>query len=578
MIEVTRLLRDIRRSQEVLEPYRVNRREFVKQYVGHNWSQGGSLAPVPLNLLALYVPTVLRSVAPKAPQIMLSTDIPNNMPKLAAIERWGNQEIERMQLERTFKRFACNALFSLSTMKVGLATPADAARFSWKLKAGKAFCECVSLDDLVFDPAASHLDEVSFIGHRFRVPLDVVKDSKLYNKNRLKLEPTKKRTFNSTGDERTAVIGDTRTLDDDGFEDITELWEIYLPRHNLIMTIADKYGDDADENRVIREQAWVGPDSGPYYHLGFGWVPDNPMPKAPIQDLIDMHLFTNEMARKVMSQNRRAKKNTLIRSEADGQKIKEASDGDMIPVTDPSMIVELESGGVSEKVQMAAIWGWQTGKELGGNLDALAGLAPGAKTATQDKMLTETASAALADMQAEAINAYANVLKACCWYWFHDPDLIMTSQLPIPDTVQMKSITPRQRMEMTWDEIDIRVDPYSMQYMTPQQRAAQLDQTMMQVVMPLAQLMAQQGKHVDIETYLKYRSKYLSMPEMNEIIEMGEPMQGMTPGAMDMGMKPAQTERRYVRENVSERTNRGDAQNMMNQLMGVQPGGDPRVA
>jgi hypothetical protein len=577
---IERLLKGIRRSQEALEPFRVNRRLAIKQLAGHNWSENGSPAQVPVNVISMFVQTVSRAIVPKSPQIMLSTMNREHKPTVKAMERWGNKETERMRIDQTFRRYAIDGIVSLGMLKVGLATPADSARFAWHLNAGKAFAECVSLDRLVFDPRATSWDEVGWIGHGYTAPLDAIKDRSIYNKNRNKLEPSRRKQYNATGDEKVSSLGLDQFDYEQDLEDQVDLFEIYIPRHRLVITLADTDSgvESLDENRVLREQQWIGPDTGPYHPLGFGLIPDNIMPKSPVQDIMDMHLFANESVRKLFDQTRRSKDITLVRG-TDGEKIRDSNDGEILVVADPREAVPISLGGANQKVQLSADWSYQLAKQLAGNLDALAGLEAGAKTATQDKMLTDSASAGVADMQQQMLTACAKVFKSFCWFWFHDPDLVMMSEIPIGEQSITTPVAPEQRMAMNWEDLDIKVDPYSMQHSTPQQRGAALDQVMTQIVLPLAPMLERQGRAPDIGKYLELKAKYQDMPDLLDICPIGEPMGDMQEGGMQqqqMGGMPANTERRYVRENVSERTSRGDSQNMRNQLMGIDPGGDPR--
>jgi hypothetical protein len=194
-------------------------------------------------------------------------------------------------------------------------------------------------------------------------------------------------------------------------------------------------------------------------------------------------------------------------------------------------------------------------------------------------MLTDSASAGVADMQQQMLGACSRAYKSFCWYWFHDPDLVMETEIPLGEfSVKAKPVTPERRMDMQWEDLEIKVDPCTQQYSTPQQRGAMLDQVMMQVVLPLAPMLAQQGRAPDIGKYLELKAMYHDMPDLQEICPIGEPMGDMKQGGMEqqMGGMPQNTERKYIRENVSERTSRGDSQNMRNQLMGIDPGGDPR--
>lgn len=138
------------------------------QYVGRNYSEEGTSEEVPINLLALYVSIVQRSLVAKTPRVMLSTFQFANKPSVDAMQTWVNKEMEDMHIARTLQRWVVDALFSIGIIKVALATPSDAAKYQWNLQGGQPFAMPVDLDDFVYDMHARDWDEVSFIGHRYR--------------------------------------------------------------------------------------------------------------------------------------------------------------------------------------------------------------------------------------------------------------------------------------------------------------------------------------------------------------------------------------------------------------------------
>src|SRR5205085_8976936 len=82
--------------------------------------------------------------------------------------------------------------------------------------------------------------------------------------------------------------------------------EVYLPRHRLVLTLSDdtvtggaELGAGSDGGS-LRIQPWLGRDQGPYHILSFGTVPGNAMPKAPVQDLVDLHEAANSAYRKMI--------------------------------------------------------------------------------------------------------------------------------------------------------------------------------------------------------------------------------------------------------------------------------------
>ena len=342
---------------------------------------------------------------------MLSTFLQSSKHVVVAEESWVNKQIEKIRPKGAHRSLAVavvDACFCLGIVKVGLATPADAALLSWNLRAGEPFAECIDLDDFVYDVHARDFSQASFIGHRYRVPLKAVQKSKFYGSQRKDLTASDDPIFNIEGDERISVLGRTYYAQGEEFEDMVDLWEIFLPRHQLLVTLMDHQiagasveGFDPFQGKALRIQPWIGPTVGPYHFLGFGEVPGNAMPKAPIQDLIDLHEAVNRMLRKLIRQSDRLKENTFVAGAAseDGSRVLKTNDGDIVKVDHPDMINKVMMGGPD--VNLFQVFG--AFKELfswkAGNLESLGGLSPQAKTLGQDKMLEASSSATIQSMR-----------------------------------------------------------------------------------------------------------------------------------------------------------------------------------
>lgn len=585
-VDIARLCAAMQRSRLTLRRYREERTHAVRQYCGYHYSEEGSSKPQPVNLLALYVGIVSRQLIAKNPRVMLSVFNRSNKPIVSAMQTWANKEIEVMHLDNTLQRVVVDALFSVGICKVALATPAESAAVSWSLRAGQPFAERVDLDDFVFDVHARDFNECAYIGHRYRVPLEVVRDSTIYNKSRKDLTASTDQFYNQEGDYRVSTIGRGFYGDTEEFEDMVDLWEVYLPRHRVVLTLADEEVSGASSSRTgeaLRQQGWLGPDCGPYHILAFGVVPGNAMPKAPIMDLIDLHEGANNAYRKIMRQAQRIKEITLARSTGgtrDAEAFEKANDGDIIPSDDPNNISNIVSGGQSAQTIMAlATMMKDLFDQLGGNLSLLSGAAPQSPTAAQDKILNQNSSMTITAMQDSVLRTTSSVICALCWYWHHDPFKVMKTQHSLPGLPSLqlaRAVTPQMRAQGSFEDLDIKVDPYSMQPSTPQTRMAALNQMVQQVIIPMMSLLVQQGKSFDINAYLQKAATYLDMPDLQEIVTITEvPQTDLSSGKPDGPGMPAQTERTYNRTNTPMRTQRGDDQNLINSSLGINTGGNP---
>lgn len=582
-VDLSRLTDAIQRARLVLRVPRENRREMVRQYVGQHWSGEGTSERVPLNLISLYCSISQRALIPRNPRVMLSTFLREAKPVVSAMAQWVNDEVQEINLAATLRRVVLDALFSVGIAKVALATPLDALSQGWNLAAGRPFAERVDLDDFVFDVHARDFAEATFIGHRYRAPLDAVKNlGSIFGSGRKDIEPDYDNPYNLEGDERISMLGRTYLAGNtDEFVPHATLWEIYIPHERLVLTLAGEMpGVSNDINpKPLREQTWLGPDTGPYHLLGFQYVPGNPMPKGPIQDLWDLHEAINRLYRKLMRQAERSKDITAYQrsAEEDARRYQTASDGDMAGMDNPDKVRPVPGTGVNQSVfvfadHLKSLFGYQAE-----NLDAAGGLAPQSGTLGQDEILKSATTSGLQTKQETVIEYIASVAKGLCWYWFHDPQRLMTTSWKVPglpDYEVTRHVSPQDRQRIQWNDLGIKVDPYSLQQQTPSTRA----QGVMQVInmmAPLMPLLQQQGVSVDTNNLLDMLSKYMDLPELADIMTFHEQPQQDGEGQGEEGeaptpKMPANTTRTYKRVSQGNNSSQNQHQQLVNSLQAAQ--------
>lgn len=591
-IDVSRLCLAMSRARLALRYWREERRETVRQYVGRHYSEEGTRERVPVNLIALYAQVVGRNLLANNPRVLLSTFDRQLKPTVKAMESWVNKEIVRSRLTEKLQRWVMDALFSIGIAKVSLATPAEAASQGFGPVAGTPRMATIDLDDWVFDVHAHTFDECSFVGHRYRVPLEVVRDSKVYSKARKDLTASHDQPYNLEGDERIGMIGRTYLAGDtEEFEDMVDLWEVYLPRHQLVLTLANddltgpgQSNGSGGKPEALRVQNWLGPEAGPYHVLGLGLVPGNAMPKGPVQDLVDLHEAANRTYRKLFRSTDRVKEVGIVQGGAmeDGARVMNADDGEIIRVDNPEKVKQMVFSGSSAQLLSAmATLEKDLFVYMGGNLDALGGLSPQAKTLGQDQLLSQNASRSVAEMQDRTITGTQSVLRAMCWYWWHDPYLVQRSRHQLPGMAEaeiVRQVTPQMRQAGRFEDLEIEVDPYSLAHQTPQTRMTAINQVVTQIVLPMMQLMVQQGVGFDIHAYLDKVSKYMDMPDLTDIVTLADvpTPETQTGPAGRAAPGPAQTERTYTRLNAPSQTREASDRNLISSMMGIDTGGARR--
>lgn len=566
----------------VTRRFREERREAARQVAGQHWSDESTREEVPVNLLSLYISIIGRSLIAKAPRALLSTFDQQLKPVVSAMQSWANKEIQRMRLAETLQRSVTDALYCVGITKVALASPADAAGAAWSLGAGQPYAERVDLDDFVYDTHARSFNEAAYIGHRFRVPREAA--IKTYGRKVKDIAASTDQLYNKEGDERIGVLGRSYySSDATEFEDMVDLWEIYLTRHRQVIVLADEYLT-GQSPIALSQKRWLGPDTGPYHFLGFNIIPGNAMPKGPITDLIDLHRHANSTYRKLMRAMQRMKEITFVQGGAseDGSRTQAGNDGDIIKVDNPQNIAQVVMGGQHAQVLMAIATEFKNlFSFLGGNLELLGGRGAQSKTATQDELLNQNAGAGVADMQDRTLVFVQEVCKSLLWYWWNDPFQVQKSKYALPSLPEIelvRQVTPLMRQRGRFEDLDLEIDPYSMRHQTPESRMAALDQVMTQVLVPLAPVLQQQNIAPDFHAYLEKKAKYMDMPDLPDIATIAMPPPMDTGPAPERPGMPTQTTRNYTRTSLPGRTPQGDEQNRMNAMLGVNPGGNPQTS
>ncbi len=579
-------------SRLVLRGARERRNRAVSFYAGPNWGEINSQISY-VNLLSLYVSIVSRKLIANNPRVLLSTFSRQDKPAVTAMNTWVNKEIEGMRLANTLQRIVLDALFSVGICKVSLATPSDSALGAWNVQAGQPYAQRVDLDDFAYDHHARDFSEASFTAHRYRVPLSTVRDdSKNYNKSRKSLTASTDERFNTQGDERINVLGRGYWGNDEEIEEMVDLWEVYCPRHKCVYTLSEDNltgvtaPGHGGKPEPLREQDWIGPDSGPYKFLGYLTVPGNAMPKGPIMDLIDLHVSANRIMRKLIWSAENMKDVLILPKGADGdiERIRNSMHGDIVGMDRPQEAKNVVMNGPNQMLwqffgELKGLFSW-----LAGNLDIMGGLSPQAKTATQDTMLDRNSTEGIGHMQDKTVSFTSDIIESLCWYYWHDPQKVMKTQYTLPGMPEMSiqrkvapwnSPDPRAlKRQGNWEDLDVKVDPYSLSHTTPQQRASDLMKIATQLYMPGAELFKSQGIMLDLNMFIAKMGEYTDNPDWVDLLGAAPPPQEEPgPSSGDIGPRPAQTERTYNRTNTPGRTREGNDMMLQNALAGMDGGG-----
>ncbi len=427
------------------------------------------------------------------------------------------------------------------------------------------------------------------------MPLEAARQFREFRKGKKDLQETKPSPYDEYGLERIGVLGRS-FYGHQELEPMVDLWEFYLPRHRLIVTFQASPGGNpvvCADGKPLREQPWVGPEGGPYYFLGYQWVPGNAMPKGPLQDLFDAHCAANQFYRKSIGATERMKEVTVYQNEEDAKRVRDADDGDTTFVERPDQVqTMIWGGGHVQPVYGAA----QAMRELfdfmGGNLALLGGRSQQAATAHQEALLNQNSQSGIEDMQESTTRFADDILRGLCWYWWKHPFAIMKSHVSLPgipgvglnrkvfpkNSVDEQGQPQKLQRNADFDSLNIQVDAYSLSPRTPTQKLQMLRDIFKADILPAMPMLQQQGIMIDFHAYIDRLGRYTDDPDFAELLTIREPVEARGgDGGGDAPGMPAQTERTYNRVSGSAKTDPGQGKSQVTQLMsGNDQGGAPK--
>lgn len=559
-------------SRRQFEEPRKNRRKAIQQFVGFHYAGGGSPDKVPINGIAFMVQTLSHYLVARNPAVLISSQFPTLQAGAENIEIRTNDSIKEIHLADALRRWATDAFFGLSILKVAI-SPLEDIEIGGRLnKPGQVFADVVDLDDWVHDASVNRFDQVSFMGNRYKMRLDDVRNSRFFDKSRRLVLPTSRELAEDGLPRVDEISRGIYEMDGDEWEQHVDLWEIYFPHENVVRIFPDKQNDV-----LLREEKWDGPEGGPFHKLSYTDVPGQVMPLPPVANLMDLHQTVNLLWNKSVRDAQKQK--TVIPYGGDNwqdvERILKATNGSGVFQNTSGQDIprELKYGGADPATVAMAMQSYQLFKERAGNLDLLAGLGPQSDTVGQDKLLNENANRQVADMQGRFGDATKKVVRAIAWYEYTDPVRQSTLRKSIPGTGSYIPVTwsPETR-EADFFNFDIDIEPYSMQDRSPQERLQRLLQLVQTFVIPMLPEIQRTGGMFDVEAFFETVAKLGDFRELSSFLlfvgeTAGQPTSDVNP-AIPEPRQAASTTRTNVRINRPGATNQGQQAEMVKLLLG----------
>lgn len=532
--------------------YREGRRRIVHQVVGRHYSDNGYDKPIPVNWLELAVSVHLYHLASGQPQAKVST--PHRMLKPMAYDltQGINYTLNEVKFGATLKGLCMDALMGPGIARIGLNASRSVEIDGVLHDSGQVFIDRIDLEDALLDMTAPSWDRMQYAGNRYIIPREAAFYSGLYNKKVIEsIEPVEFNLLNEDGDERLSNLSGSEVASstaEGGFlEEHIELYDVWIPRWGIepdkmctfAMTGAKGYA---------REDEWYGPEAGPYRYLSFLPVPNNLLPVSLAAQWQEKHDLANMAYRKMSQQLRRQKTVGFVRSgaERDGQRIQDASDGEIAVTDDPRNLGELKFGGVDGGTYNFALHLWDRFSLDAGNLNSMGGLDAQTDTVGQERLIAASSSRRLQEMQASVVQFTSGIIRDVAWYLMTDPLIELPIAKRLPSGRELPTVLRAEDIEGDFLDYNFQVVPYSLKYQTPDQQAQELLGLLQTVVMPLMPFMEQQGLVLDTVKLMEILADSTQRHELTEIIRNAQGATG--PQRMPVGTPPpkATTPKEYV--------------------------------
>jgi len=544
------------------KPVRMCRQRMLKQYANgfYEGGENNSRRPVPLNIIDRGVQIIAPYLVTNNPRVLIETKYGASKPGVKSFAL--TMELALAHLfeeikfaERTLRPIIIDSLFGMGIVKTGVWLDGEADMGGWLAAVGQPYCDRVDFNDYIGDLTARNREEMMYEGNRYRLPLQVIRDSGLF-KNYDELIPNNVEEADT--DPKTVVDRDKDKWDD--IRESVELQDFYLPDEGTIVTLPmDGYGE-----KILRTVEWKGPESGPYDILAYKNFPESIIPIPPVYIWLDIHKTLNIMARKMSDNCEREKSFGVYQlgDEEQAEQVKDVAHGGLIGLSNPDTVKPVTIGGFEPKSMDYLQYLEHQFAISYSNLYQMGGRGAQAKTLGQEQMLQANATRALDDMAGQFHNFTKSAVKKLAHFLWTNP----TKKIPLLRDVagmQIEVEYSESAKEGDFMDYTFDIDVYSMARMSPEMKFQKLMQLITGVIVPLAPLAIQQGSYPDVDQIVRDSGRYLNMPNLESWWKSSVPPEGTNPYMPEQGMSksPGQTNDSFGATDASRLANSNQIQN-----------------
>lgn len=459
------------------------------------------------------------------PRFLVTSPYPQYTPFANRLSRALDRYAEQLYLAEILQDIARNCYFSVGIAKVFQASsPAIFLESDYRSDPGRPFVQSIALKNFVRDTGSDCPEEAAFLGDLYEVSYREAIKSKRFprwvREELRKIGPEGRRT----NDEEDQTDELTRV------DDTITLCDVFIRSRKAVWTFVCDRQFKLRHNEPIQKVTWRGSECGPYYFLNMGPAPGHFYPSSPGQNGMLLNNFENSLYRKLEDQAMRQKIIGTAGSPEDATRARDLQDGEYAHFDHPEQVTNIRMDGPDQNLFGLYKDVQKNYSAANNNLEMQLGVAQQADTATQERMLQSNVSRVQAFYQERWVSFVRRVAAGLSRLIWEDAELKIPGKLQIPGTgIEVNDdLLPAKEAGSrvgTFDLYSINIDPYSMGYQSPSQRAAFIQQQV-QMWMPYAPFLAEQGKQIDLDVYFEEMANLSNNSVLTRIFKSNQaPMQ-----------------------------------------------------
>lgn len=546
MVDEKRLIDSIEVSYRKLRPYREAVVRLVEDYAGPMYGTEGNSTNTfgrqekYLNLSKQAVSAYMTLLASNRPRVLLSTPNEDLKPFARHYQIAMNGLLDKIEIEKTISQWVRDAFFWMGIVKVHMGDSGELiSEGDVTADAGMPFASNVALDDFVFDASAKKWSECKYAGDIYRMPIETLLNSDSFSGKAL--DDLASQDEYHTG-ERLRELSMGVEAANNEIEDMVDVCDLWIPREGVIRTyiVENRHNLRLKEGHIA-EIEWDGKELGPYHLLHFDEVSENIMPCSTAADLQPLERLINNLYRKNARKASR-QKDTPIYSpsgEQAARKLRNASDGEWISVTDPKEVNVIKHGGIDGNLHGFMLNSMNLFDRMAGNLQQMLGLGASTDTVGQERLVQAAGSRREGQLQTAVVSATVKLIKDLGMLLWGDE----FTKIPAQDEIEG---LPEITFDSTWNaeyrrgqfsDYNFDIDVYSMQYQTPASRVQSINNLLQSIYIPMMPMIQQQGGNFDLQKLTEMHSEMLNLPRLKDIVKFSTPQEAV--GSMAQMMKGA---------------------------------------